>query len=455
MRYDIAIVGGGPGGYTAAHEAARRGRSVVLFEAGLMGGTCLNRGCIPTKALIHAAQAYADMRGAGGLDITCEAASYDFAAMHARKDDVVARLRTGVERLMHDDGTCVVHGHAQVGTGGTVTCAGEPFEAGDVILATGAQPSRIPVTGFDLAGVGTSDDLLEGASLDVRSIVIIGGGVIGVECAQIYANLGCKVTILEAMERILPPMDREISQRVTMLLKRCGVTIETKARVCAITGEPGDMAVTYTDRQGKVLEACGEAVLLATGRKAATEGLFEPGAEPVLERGAVVTNTAGLTSVPHLYAIGDVRAHTIQLAHVAAAQARNVVAVICGEKPPVDEAVVPSCVYTSPEVASVGRTADEAKAAGFSVRCTKQVVGANAKCLVEGSEMGYVKLVCDETTGQVLGAQLVCPRATDLVAELALAIHLGATAQDVAATIHPHPTVSEMVLDAARAYQAG
>jgi len=451
MRYDIAIIGGGPGGYTAAHEAASRGRSVVLFEADLMGGTCLNRGCVPTKALIHAAQAYADMRRAGELGVTCGAVTYDFAAMHARKDDVVARLRTGVEKLMRDDGVCVVHGRAQVNTGGVVTCDGEAFESGDVILATGAQPSRIPVTGFDLAGVGTSDDLLEGTGLDVRSLVIVGGGVIGVECAQIYASLGCRVTILEAMERILPPMDREISQRVSMLLKRHGVAIETKAQVTAITGEPGDMVVTYANKQGETCEACGEAVLMATGRRAVTEGLFAPGAEPVLERGAVVTDAAGLTSNPHLYAIGDVRAHTIQLAHVASAQARNVVATICGEEPPVDEAVVPSCVYTSPEVASVGLTADEAKAAGIAVRCTKQVAGANAKCLVEGSEAGYVKLVCDEATGRVLGAQLVCPRATDLVAELALAIHLGATAEDVAATIHPHPTVSEMIMDAARA----
>jgi dihydrolipoamide dehydrogenase len=250
-------------------------------------------------------------------------------------------------------------------------------------------------------------------------------------------------------------MDREISQRVAMLLKRRGVTIETKARVRAIAGEPGDMAVTYVDGRDKTLEAHGEAVLMATGRRAATGELFAPDAEPVLERGAVTTNAAGLTSIPHLYAIGDVRAHTVQLAHVAAAQARNVVAVICGEEPPVDETVVPSCVYTSPEVASVGRSADEAKAAGIAVRCAKQVVGANAKCLVEGSETGYVKLVCDETTGRVLGAQLVCPRATYLVAELALAIHLGATTQDVAATIHPHPTVSEMIVDAARAYHMG
>ena len=450
MRTDIAIVGGGPGGYTAAHEAALRGRSVVLFEADLIGGTCLNRGCIPTKALIHAAETYAAARGADSLGVSCTGVSYDMRAMHERADAVMATLREGIEKLMRTDGVRVVNGTAQVGAGGVITCAGETFEADDVIIATGARPNRLPIPGADLAGVCTSDDLLEGDGVDLRSLVIVGGGVIGIECAQIYASLGCEVTILEAMERILPPMDREISQRVAMLMRRRGVTIEAKARVQSIAGEKGAMVVTYEDKRGAVHEAKGDVVLMATGRRPMTEGLFAPGAEPELERGAVVTDSTGRTSVPHLYAIGDVRAHTIQLAHVASAQARNVVATICGEEPPVDESVVPSCVYTSPEVASVGLTADEAKAAGIAVRCSKQLTGANGRSLVEESEAGYVKLVCDEATGRVLGAQLVCPRATDLVAEVALAIHLGATAADLAATIHPHPTVSEMIMEAAR-----
>ena len=192
-------------------------------------------------------------------------------------------------------------------------------------------------------------------------------------------------------------------------------------------------------------------MLIATGRRANTAGLFAEGTAPEMERGAIVADEAGRTDIGHLWVIGDARARNVQLAHVAEAQARNVIASIAGAEPPVDESVIPSCVYLSPEVATVGMTEDEAKAAGREVVCGKALTGANGKCLIEGSESGYAKLVCDAQTHVLLGAQLVCPRATDMIAELALAIRLGATAEQLAATIHPHPTISEMVGEAARA----
>ena len=434
MTYDVAIVGGGPGGYTAAEEAALRGLSVVLFERDLVGGPCLNRGCIPTKALLHDATPHASL-----------------SDMHARKQAVVTQLRGGIEKLLKQRKVAVVHGQATIVSLGVVACEGQTYEARDIVVAAGSVPATIPVAGIDLPGTYTSNDLLEGEGVGLSSLVVIGGGVIGVEFATMYAQLGAHVTILEATERILPPMDREIAQRVTMHLKKRGVKVETSARVMGIEGEPGSMQVRYVDRRGNSGVAEGEGVLVACGRRANAEGLFSPDVQPELSRGALVCDEAGRTSVERLWAIGDVVAGTVQLAHVAEAQARNVIASICGDEPPVETGIIPSCVYTSPEAASVGLTEDEAKARGIAVRTGKALTGANGKCLVEESESGYVKLVADAQTGVIVGAQLVCPRATDLVAELALAISLGCTAAQLARVIHPHPTVSEMVSSAARA----
>ena len=435
MAFDVAIIGGGPGGYTAADEAARRGLSTVLFEAGKLGGTCLNRGCIPTKALLHDA----------------EAGVSDPAVLRGRRDAVVDTLRTGIAKLMKTRKVTVVEGFAKVVAPGTISCNGETYEARDIIVATGSVPSVPPIPGADLPGVYTSNDLLEGESPLPASIAIVGGGVIGMELALFFALAGSEVHVLEAMERILPPMDREIAQRVAMHAKKRGIVIEASAKVAKIEGEPGAMRVLYENKKGASCELEAEGVLIATGRRANTAGLFGGGCEPELERGAVVADSAGRSSIPGIWAIGDARARNIQLAHVAEAQARNVVAAIAGAEPPIDEKVVPSCVYLSPEVASVGLTEDEAKAAGIDIVCGKALTGANGKCLIEESESGYVKLVCDAKTHAVLGAQLVCPRATDMIAELALAVELGATAEQVAATIHPHPTISEMIGEAARA----
>ena len=449
MKYDIAVIGGGPGGYTAAEKAAKAGFRVVLFEKDQLGGTCLNRGCMPTKSLLHGAETYAALAKGEALGIRAEGISYDFAAMHRRKNEIVLGLRQGVEKLMKSCKVTVVNGSAQITGPGTVVCGGETYEATDIIVAAGSKPFCPPIPGIDLPGVYTSNELLEGEGRDFRSLIIIGGGVIGVECASIYLPLGCQVTILEVADHILPPMDKEIAQRLTMLLKKQGAAIAAKVSVKNITGTPGAMSVTYADKKGKETTVTAEGVLAATGRRADLEGLFAPGAEPELERGAIVADELGRTSIPHLYVIGDARARNIQLAHVAAAQAENVVAVIAGQEPPVDESVVPSCVYCAPEVASVGLTEEEAKAAGYAVKSLKSLTGANGKCLIEGAESGYVKLVTHGETGVILGAQLVCPRATDLIGELSLAVQRKLTAGELAAVIHPHPTFCEMISGAA------
>ena len=324
----------------------------------------------------------------------------------------------------------------------------ETIEAAQAFINTGARPFVPPIPGVDGPRVHVSETLLDVRTLPER-LVIIGGGVVGVECASIYHCLGCEVTVLEAADHILPFMDREIAQRLTMILKKKGVKVEAKASVQKITGIPGEMTVTYTDKKGAEHTVTAQGVLAAAGRKANLDGLFGPDFSLELDRGAVVGDDMGRTSVPHVYVIGDAKAKNIQLAHVASAQGENVVAVIAGKNPPLDLSVVPSCVYTEPEIASVGLTEEGAKAAGIPVKTGKYLTGANGKCLIEGTESGYVKLVTDGASGRILGAQLVCPRATDMVGELTLAIQKGLTADDLSAVIHPHPTFSEMLFGAA------
>ncbi len=449
MHYDIAVIGGGPGGYTAAAKAAGAGFSVVLFEKDKLGGTCLNRGCMPTKALLHAAEVYATARAGAALGIQADHLTYDFAAMHRWKNGVVAALRQGVERQMKAGKVQVVHGAAQITGAGAIACGGERYSAENIIVAVGSVPSVPPVPGHELPGVYTSDDLLEGDGRALSSLVIIGGGVIGVECASIYLPLGCQVTIVEAMDHILPQMDREIAQRLTMQLKKQGAVVANKADVRQIAGVPGEMRVTFLDQKGVEQTASAEGVLMATGRRANLDGLFADGAAPLLERGAIRADRDGRTSVPGLYVIGDAKVGTVQLAHSATAQAANVVAVIAGKEPVADVSLVPGCVYTVPEIASVGMTEHEARSAGLPVKTGKCLTGANGKCLIEDAAGGYVKLVADGESGRLLGAQLVCPRATDLIGELALAVQKGITVEGLLAVIHPHPTFCEMIAEAA------
>lgn len=450
MTFDIAIIGGGPGGYTAADAAAKAGKSVVLFEERDLGGTCLNRGCIPTKALIHSAELYHAAKSSENLGVSAQEIAYNLDALHARKKEVVEQLRAGIAKMMKADKVTVVEGHATITGKQQVSCNGEVYEATDVVIASGSVPNLVPIPGIDGPGVYTSDDLLEDNPPKLESIAIIGGGVIGMEIASLYANLGLEVHVLEVADRILPPMDKEIAQRVTMLGKKIGMQIEAKVNIQKIAGEPGKVTLTYLDKKGNEQQLTVDGVLAATGRKGKLDGLFAEGCgwEPEVNRG-IVADEAGATNQEHLWVIGDAKARNIQLAHVASAQARNVVAAICGKELPVDMNVVPSCVYVSPDVSSVGLTEAEAKEAGFEVKCGKAVTGSNGKCLIEDAPSGYAKIVTDAETGTILGAQLVFPRATDLIAELALAVQLKLTVKQLAQVIHPHPTFCEIIGDIA------
>ena len=449
MKYQIAVIGGGPGGYTAAEFAAKNGLSVILFEADKIGGTCLNRGCIPTKALIHSAAFYKEMKESGYLGINAENVAFDFEKMHERKDEVVSALRSGIEKGLKSAKVTVVNEFASVAAAdesGVKIKAGDTlYEAEKLIIATGSVPAVPPIPGCECEGVFTSDAVLEGKGKSLASLIIIGGGVIGCECASIYLDLGCKVTVIEALDHILPPMDKEIAQRLTTYLKKRGAGINASAKVTKIEKDGALLKVTFTDKKGNECSECAEGVLIATGRKAFTDGLFECENKPEFKRSAVCGSENGVTDNGVIYVIGDAKAGNIQLAHVAEAQGKNAVCAILGKKPIIDMTVVPSCIYTSPEIASVGMTEDEAKAAGFTVKAKKTLTGANGKCLIENSESGYIKTVTDAETGRLLGAQLVCPRATDMVSEFALALSRGLKTAEIAAVIHPHPTFSEMI----------
>lgn len=449
MSYDLAIIGGGPGGYTAAAAAAKAGLSVVLFEKDQLGGTCLNRGCIPTKALLHAAEAWRSMADAEDLGLRAEHASFDWAAIQNDKTRTVDTLRQGVARLMQAGKVTVVQGTAQVAAEGAVLCGGVRYQATDIVVAAGAAPALPPIPGRALPGVFTSDDLLQGNGKALASLVIIGGGVIGVEMAGVYSAFGCPVTILEQADRLLPTMDRELGQRLAAMLKKQGVAVATNASVQQICQTGDNLLVQYDDAKGQTVGAGAAGVLIATGRRPAAERLFAGAYRPDIERGGILADEAGRTLLPHLYAIGDVKTGNIQLAHLAEAQGKNVVAAILGRPLPVDVGLVPACVYTTPEIASVGMTEAEAKAAGIPVRCGKALSGANGRCVIAGCRSGFIKLVSQAETGRLLGAQLCWPRATDLIGELALAVQRGLTAADIAGLIHPHPTFAEGIRTAA------
>lgn len=448
-NFDIAVIGGGPGGYVAADQAAQHGKRVVLFEERDLGGTCLNRGCIPTKALLKSAEAYRSATNSANLGVNAAQVTFDFTAAHEHKAHVVSALREGVGTLMKKSGVHVVAAHATITGANTIEAAGVTYTAANTIVATGSAPATPPIEGIGLPGVYNSDDLLADSAPDLHSIIIVGGGVIGIEFASMYAALGVQVTIVEAAERILPPFDKEIAQRISSVLKQQGVAINTKCFVSQFAGTPGNMQVTFKDKNEEVHTVTAEGALVAVGRTPSTKGLFAEAVQPELSRGALVVDEAGQTSIPGIYAIGDVRAGGIQLAHAASAQAENVVATICGTAPSVNENLVPSCVYSTPEIAQVGLTEAEAKEAGIDYARGKALASANGKCLIEGATTGMAKILAEKGTGKIIGAQLVCPHATDMIAEVALAMQAGLAVHDLAATIHPHPTVSEMVREAA------
>lgn len=450
MNYDLIVIGAGPGGYVAAIRAAQEGMRVALAESRDVGGTCLNRGCIPTKTLMHCSHLYHELCTAEKFGISARDASFDIEKMYARKDEVTGQLRGGVEALLKANKIDLIRGKAMVEGAGKVrveTADGTlSLTAANILLASGSVPARPPIPGLELPGVITSDELLEQAGTAYDKLVIIGGGVIGAEFATVFRALGTEVTIIEAMDRILPTMDREISQNLSMILKKRGIAIHTASMVKQIAAHPDGLECRF-EAKGNEQSVTASAVLVCIGRKANLEGIFAEGFSVQTNRGVVV-NEQFMTSVPGVYAIGDLVDGGIQLAHVASAQGEAAVAHMLGKEPEINLSVVPSCIYTDPEIASVGITADEAKAKGIAVKTGKYSMSGNGKSIIEAQERGFIKLVYDADSEKLLGAQLMCARATDLISELASGIANGLTVHQMASVIRPHPTFTEGVSEA-------
>lgn len=451
-EYQLIVIGAGPGGYEAAIRAAQLGLTTALIERREVGGTCLNRGCIPTKAMLHSAQLYREAANFELFGLHTENTSFDWAKVHQRKSDVVVKLRTGIEQLIKANKIDFFNNSASIlGKNDVQLDQGEVIRGENILIATGSVPARPPIPGLDLPNVVTSDELLDDphftqADSLAKEILIIGGGVIGVEFASVFSSFGCHVTIVEAMERILPTMDREISQSLNMVLKKRGVSIHTGAMVEKLEQDENGLVCHFTEK-GKAQAVPAQQVLVAIGRRPNTQGLFAEGFEVACERGRIVTDENFRTSVDSIYAIGDVTSK-IQLAHMASAQGICAVHTIAGQKPPIDLRYVPGCIYTDPEIASVGITEEEAKQQGIPVKKGKFLMTGNGRSLIDEQERGFIKVLAHQETDVILGAQLMCSRATDIVAELATAIVNGLTCAQLASVIRPHPTFCEGVTEA-------
>ena len=451
-EYQLIVIGAGPGGYEAAIRAAQLGLTTALIERREVGGTCLNRGCIPTKAMLHSAQLYREAANFELFGLHTENTSFDWAKVHQRKNDVVVKLRTGIEQLIKANKIDFFNNFASILWKNDVQLdQGEVIRGENILIATGSVPARPPIPGLDLPNVVTSDELLDDPHFTqvdslAKEILIIGGGVIGVEFASVFSSFGCHVTIVEAMERILPTMDREISQSLNMVLKKRGVSIHTGAMVEKLEQDENGLVCHFTEK-GKAQAVPAQQVLVAIGRRPNTQGLFAEGFEVACERGRIVTDENVRTSVDSIYAIGDVTSK-IQLAHMASAQGICAVHTIAGQKPPIDLRYVPGCIYTDPEIASVGITEDEAKQQGIPVKKGKFLMTGNGRSLIDEQERGFIKVLAHQETDVILGAQLMCSRATDIVAELATAIVNGLTCAQLAGVIRPHPTFCEGVTEA-------
>ena len=449
-NYDAIVIGGGPGGYECAIRLSQNGLKTALVEKDELGGTCLNRGCIPTKALLHSAELYVNAKTAGEYGVNIGEVSFDYGAMVARSKAVSKRLRDGVAFLEKNHGVTVYKSSASVQDRQTVRLeTGETLTCAHLVIATGSSPARLPVPGTELPNVLDSTGLLNLTECP-KSIVIIGAGVIGVEFASLYTRLGVPVTIVEMLDRVLGPFDKDVSDFIEADLRAKGVRLVLGARVSGI--EEG-MRVSYSlVKDGSAGCAEGEKVLIAGGRVANSRGIgLEEIGVRMDRRGVIEVDGLCRTSVPGVYAIGDVNGR-MMLAHVASAQGILVADHIAGK--PVRQLNmnhIPSCVYYSPEISMVGMTEAQARETGRDIGTGTFSVTGNGRALTMGEAVGFAKYVYDKATDEVLGFHMVGPGATELAAEVAAVMECEGTVHEICQTVHPHPTISEVVMEAARA----
>ncbi|SCW37197.1 dihydrolipoamide dehydrogenase [Paenibacillus tianmuensis] len=451
VEIDVLVIGAGPGGYVAGIRAAQLGKSVLIVDKSELGGVCLNRGCIPSKALISAAHHYEVIKHATSIGISAENVNIDWAKVQEWKDGIVKKQSGGVGMLLKGNKLQIFNGEALFINENEARVFNDNetarYRFNHCIIATGSRP--IELKAFPYGGrILSSTEALSLSELP-KSLVVIGGGYIGIELGQTYAKFGAKVTVLEGSDSILPGFEKELSQPVARNLKKLGVEVVTEAMAQGCEQTDKDVTVTYTVK-GEEHKITADYVLVTVGRRPNTDGdlSLELAGVQVGERGLIQVNEKCQTNVPHIYAIGDI-VPGMALAHKASYEAKVAAESIAGMSSVVDYKVIPAVVFSDPEIAGVGLSETEAKAKGINVFTGKFPYGANGRAQSMNVTDGFVKLVGDKDTGLLIGAQVVGAEASNLIAEMTLGIEMGATLEDIAMTIHAHPTLGEITMDAA------
>ncbi|WP_318617607.1 dihydrolipoyl dehydrogenase [Sporosarcina sp. YIM B06819] len=464
-EYDVVILGGGTGGYVAAIRAAQLGLKTALVEQGKLGGTCLHKGCIPSKALLKSAEVFDTAKNqAATFGVDTKEVTLDFSRVQARKEGIVKQLHSGVTALMKKGKIDVFEGLGRMlgpsifspmpGTISVEMNNGDDNEMlilKNLIIATGSRPRTLPGLDIDEQQIMSSDGALAMEALP-QSIIIVGGGVIGIEWASMLNDFGVDVTVIEYADRIIPTEDEDISKEMKKLLTKKGITFVTNAKVLPDTlVKTADSVTISADINGETKAFTAEKMLVSVGRQANVEGIGLDNTEIEVVNGYIKTRPTFQTKEHHIYAIGDVIGG-LQLAHVASHEGIAAVEHIAGLKnEPIDYTKISRCIYSSPEASSVGITEKQAKEQGFDVKVGKFPFMAIGKALVNGNSDGFVKIVADKNTDDILGVHMIGAHVTDLISEAGLAMVLDATPWEVASTIHPHPSLSEVIGEAALA----
>lgn len=450
VEVDTLVVGAGPGGYVAAIRAAQLGQKVTIVDKGPLGGTCLNVGCIPSKALIQAGHLVENARGNEEMGITTENVKVDFEKVQTWKDGIVKRLTSGVESLLKGNKVDIVKGEVYFIDKNSVRVIdgdnSQTYKFNNCIIATGSTPIEIPSFPFSERVLDSTGAL--NLKEIPKSMVVIGGGYIGTELSGAYANFGTKITIIEGEKEILNTFDKSMTAVVKRRLKKKNVDIVTNAMAKSVEEKDDGVVVTYeVNGEEKTVEA--DYVLVTVGRRPNTKdiGLEQIGVE-MDERGLIKIDKQCRTNIPNIYAIGDIVAGP-PLAHKASYEGKVAAEAISGKKSEIDYIGMPAVVFSDPEMASVGYTEQEAKEAGMEVKVAKFPFAANGRALSLNETDGSLKLITRKEDGLVIGGQIVGPNASDLIAEIGLAIEAGMTAEDIALTVHAHPTLSEITMEAA------